>query len=133
MSEAETTRKTADQQQQAFLPPATFEFLLFSLRTQVEMNLGMMYYGPEDQRPEPDLALARHGIDLLGMLQEKTRGNLTMDEKLLLENSLTELRFRYVQAFEEHNRRAAAPAEAVEARTGEAAAEPSATSESPEE
>jgi hypothetical protein len=138
MSEAETTRKTTEQEQQPFLPPATFEFLLFSLRTQVEMNLGLMHFGPEDQRPEPDFGLARHGIDLLGMLQEKTRGNLSMDEKRLLENSLTELRFRYVQAVEEQKRRAAAPAETGEAGTGEAGAgeagaESSANSESSKE
>ncbi|HPQ15604.1 MAG TPA: DUF1844 domain-containing protein [Bryobacteraceae bacterium] len=45
--------------------------------------------------------MARHYIDLLGVLQEKTRGNLTLEEQRYLENSLTELRFRYVQAAEE--------------------------------
>ena len=38
---------------------------------------------------------------MLGVLQEKTKGNLTLEEQRLLENSLTELRFRYVQALEE--------------------------------
>ena len=42
----------------------------------------------------------RHAIDMLGMLAEKTRGNLSMDEQRLIENSLTELRFRFVQAKE---------------------------------
>jgi len=37
----------------------------------------------------------------LGMLQDKTKGNLTLEEQRLLENSLTELRFRFVQALEE--------------------------------
>jgi hypothetical protein len=82
------------------LPPATFEFLAESLRLQAEMQLGLMRLGTEEEPPK-DLDLARHTIDLLGMLQEKTRGNLTLEEQRLLENSLTLLRFRYVQAADE--------------------------------
>ncbi|HUJ22896.1 MAG TPA: DUF1844 domain-containing protein [Bryobacteraceae bacterium] len=83
------------------LPPASFEFLTLSLRTQAEFQLGLLHLGPEAERPKADLDLARHSIDLLGVLQEKTRGNLSLEEQRLLENSLTELRFRYVQALEE--------------------------------
>ncbi len=79
------------------LPPASFEFLAESLRLQAEMQLGLMRLGPEDQ-PPADLDLARHTIDLMAMLQEKTRGNLSLEEQRLLENSLTLLRFRFVQA-----------------------------------
>jgi Domain of unknown function (DUF1844) len=82
------------------LPPASFEFLTESLRLQAEMQLGLMRVGP-DERPPADLDLARHTIDLMAMLQEKTRGNLSLEEQRLLENSLTMLRFRYVQAVEE--------------------------------
>jgi hypothetical protein len=80
------------------LPPATFEFLVFSLRAQAEMQMGLMHFGPEEEKPEPDFDLARHSIDMLGVLQEKTKGNLELPEQRLLENSLTELRFRFVQA-----------------------------------
>jgi Domain of unknown function (DUF1844) len=90
------------------LPPATFAFLVLSLRTQAEMQLGLMQFGEE--KPEPDLALARHSIDMLGMLLEKTRGNLEMDEQRLLENSLTELRFRFIQVSDEVARAAASKA-----------------------
>ncbi len=83
------------------VPPATFEYLTWSLRMQAELNLGLLHAGEEKERPDPDLDLARHFIDLLAMLQDKTKGNLTMEEQLRLENALTELRFRYVQAFEE--------------------------------
>jgi|SRR5579872_2708993 hypothetical protein len=83
------------------LPPASFEFLALSLRTQAELQLGLIHFGPESERPKPDFDLARHSIDLLGMLHEKTKGNLTLEEQRLLENSLTELRFRFVQALEE--------------------------------
>jgi hypothetical protein len=82
------------------LPPASFEFLTESLRLQAEMQLGLMRH-TSDEEPPADLELARHTIDLLAMLREKTRGNLSLDEQRLLENTLTLLRFRYVQAFEE--------------------------------
>jgi hypothetical protein len=80
------------------LPPATFDFLVLSLRSQAEMHLGLLHFGEEKDRPKPNLPLARHSIDMLAMLVEKTKGNLTTDEQRMLENSLTELRFRFVEA-----------------------------------
>jgi hypothetical protein len=59
-----------------------------------------MQFG-QDEKAEPDLPLTRHTIDLMGVLQEKTKGNLELEEQRLLENSLTELRFRFVQVSEE--------------------------------
>lgn len=88
-----------EQKQEEFhvpLPPATFSFLVLSMRAQAEMQLGLMHFGPEE-KPEPDLDLARHTIDMMAILNEKTKGNLSLDEQRLLENSLTELRFRFVQ------------------------------------
>jgi hypothetical protein len=80
------------------LPPPTFEFLVISLRWQAEMQLGLYGVEGEGQPPPRDLEGARHTIDLLGMLQAKTKGNLSLEEQRLLDNTLTELRFRYVQA-----------------------------------
>src|SRR5690348_14598069 len=82
------------------LPPASLEFLVLSLKTQAELHLGLLHFGDEKDRPEPDFRIARHSIDLLAMLQEKTRGNTSLEEQRLLDNSLTELRFRFVQAKE---------------------------------
>lgn len=80
------------------LPPATFEFLVLSLKTQAEMQLGLLRFAEEsEEKPEPQPRLARHTIDMLAMIEDKTKCNLSLDEKRLLENSLTELRFRYVQ------------------------------------
>jgi Domain of unknown function (DUF1844) len=80
------------------LPPPSFEFLVFSLKTQAEMRLGLLSFGVEEgEKEEPDFAAARHAIDMLAMLVEKTRGNLSIEEQRLIENSLTELRFRFVQ------------------------------------
>lgn len=87
------------------LPPATFEFLVVSLKMQAEIRL---FGGDSEDNGGPDLAAARHAIDLLAMLLEKTRGNLSLEEQRLIENSLTELRFRYVQAVEDSAKASAA-------------------------
>jgi len=84
-----------------FLPPATFEFLVLSLKMQAEVQLGLMHFGEEKDRPEPNLPLARHTIDMLALLLDKTKGNLTTDEHRLLENAVTELRFRFVYLSEQ--------------------------------
>lgn len=89
------------------LPPASFSFLVLSLRAQAEMQLGLMHFG-EEEKPQPDLAIARHTIDIMAMLLEKTKGNLSLEEQRMLENSLTELRFRFVQVSEEMKKAPAA-------------------------
>lgn len=105
MSEADPN----PQEQEDFefpLPPPSFTFIVLSLRAQAEMQLGLMHFG-EEQKPEPDLRMARHTIDLMSILLDKTKGNLEMDERRLLENSLTELRFRFVQVTDEVSKAAA--------------------------
>jgi hypothetical protein len=104
MSENETPVSTTQDSEAADtpaeqipVPPATFEYLVATFRFQTEMQLGLIHFGEEKDRPEPNLDLARHFIDLLAMLQDKTRGNLSLEEKRLLENTVTELRFRFVQ------------------------------------
>jgi len=82
------------------IPPPTFEFLVFSLKMQAEMRLGLVNFG-EEKDAAPDLPSARHAIDLLAMIAEKTKGNLSIEEQRLIENSLTELRFRFVQISEQ--------------------------------
>ena len=69
---------------------------------QTQVHLGLLHFREQegDEEPEPNLPLARHSIDMLGMLQEKTKGNLNQEEQRLIENGLTELRFRYIQVFE---------------------------------
>jgi len=101
-NESKQESKQESQQEPARmpLPPASFLFLVLSLRAQCEIQLGLMHYG-EEEKPEPDLELARHTIDLMAMLLDKTKGNLGIEEHRMLENSLTELRFRYVQVSDE--------------------------------
>ena len=87
------------------LPPPSFEFLIESVLMQIQIQLGLFHLREGDEKQEPNLPLAKHSIDMLAMLQEKTRGNLTTDEQRLLENGLTELRFRYVQVADEQKRK----------------------------
>ena len=90
------------------IPPANFLFLVESILMQAQMQLGLLNFGATDEtedQPEPNLPLARHSIDLLAMLQDKTKGNLTVEEQRLVENGLTELRFRYVQIADELKRK----------------------------
>lgn len=107
MSDADTPKseqpetEAAENEQEMFLPPATLDYLIFSLRAQAELQLGLLHFGEEKDRPKPNLRMAQHSIDLLGILQEKTRGNLSLEEQRYLENSLTELRFRFVQVAQE--------------------------------
>jgi len=88
------------------LPPPTFEFLTISLKMQAEMRMGLLNLGEEQEKV--DLPAARHAIDMLAMLLEKTRGNLSLEEQRLIENSVTELRFRYVQVSDTAAKAAAA-------------------------
>ncbi len=101
------------------LPPATFEFLTASLKMQAEVQLGLLHFGEEEERPEPNFPLARHSIDMLAMLVEKTKGNLTVEEQRFLENSVTELRFRYIQVLEQTNKKAGEPAPPDQVAAGE--------------
>jgi hypothetical protein len=92
--------ETQPEDMQMPLPPASFTFFVLSLRAQAEMQLGLMNYGQEEES-KPDLQMARHTIDLMAVLRDKTKGNLSLEEQRMLENSLTELRFRFVQVSEE--------------------------------
>ena len=80
------------------LPKADFAGLALSLATSALFHLGLV---PDPQTGQPgtkNLALARHSIDTLELLQDKTRGNLTSEESQLLADLLTELRVHYVES-----------------------------------
>ncbi len=86
-----------DKQQETPLPEISFINLIFSLSTSVLIQLGEIQ-DPITQQLAKNLPLAKQTIDLIGMLEEKTRGNLTSDEGKILENILYDLRMRYVKA-----------------------------------
>jgi len=78
------------------LPPANFATLVGSLVTQILFALGGVE-DPKTKRRYVDLALAKHHVDMLAVLEEKTKGNLTDDETKLLDRALYETRMQYVQ------------------------------------
>ena len=78
------------------IPPASFTTLVGSLVSQVFMALGG-YEDPRTKRRYVDLELAKHYVDTLAVLEEKTKNNLSEDEKKLLDRSLYEARMQYVQ------------------------------------
>lgn len=77
------------------MPEVTFSTLVLSLGSAALVQLGEVP-DPETGRLEQDVALARHNIDVLEMLRQKTEGNLLDEEKKLLESILYELRMKYV-------------------------------------
>lgn len=91
------------------LPPVNFESFIFNLYNMALFHMG--YSNPETGKLMQDLPGARHAIDTLIMLQEKTKGNLTAPEGNLMENLLYELRMNYLRAAKQAEE---APAEALE-------------------
>jgi hypothetical protein len=78
-------------------PPVDFHTFVLSLGSSALMHLGELER-PGAASTEKDLTLAKHTIDILAMLQQKTRGNLSPAEDKLIESLLYELRLRYVDA-----------------------------------
>lgn len=74
-----------------------FSTLVFSLATSAMINLGLTP-DPATQKTGKDLELAKQNIDILAMLQKKTKGNLTPEEDGLLNGLLTEARLKFVEA-----------------------------------
>lgn len=75
--------------------PASFVSFLMSIASNAASALGMMEHPVTHQR-DVDVELGKHWIDVLGMLQKKTTGNLTPQEKRMLEGLLGDLRMQYV-------------------------------------
>lgn len=78
------------------LPTIDFATFILSLSHSALMHLGEAP-DPETNKIQPNLALAKQNIDLLGLLEEKTKGNLSGDEERLLAQILFDLRMRYVE------------------------------------
>jgi len=76
------------------LPPPSFAGLVQSIVTQILFHLGEL--SARGGEPVVNLDMAKYHIDTLGVLEEKTRGNLTDDERRMLDAALYETRMRYV-------------------------------------
>ena len=94
--EEQPTAEPESQAERAPLPPPNFTLLLLSLVAQARICLGDLD-NPVTKKKQVDIEAAKHHIDMLEMLDAKTSGNLSDEEKKLLDSVLYELRLRYVQ------------------------------------
>jgi len=95
----EKTEKKEEEQDKRTgpLPKGNFAALISTLTTQALFSLGLLQIKGQEER-EPDLALAKYNIDMLETIEEKTKGNLSEEEKKVLENMLNEIRMAYVKS-----------------------------------
>lgn len=98
-------------------PPAmSFDQLVQSVYMTAMMQLGAATH--EGQQPQVDILGARQSIDMLGVLAEKTKGNLTTEETRLLDSALFELRLAFLEITQALARSAAAKSPAAAGRPG---------------
>jgi hypothetical protein len=96
--EQETKEKAAKEEtQRPPLPEANFTSLIFSLSSSALFHFGEIP-DPNTGEKRQDLPLAKHAIDTISMLQEKTQGNLTEEEQKFIDSVLTDLKWRFVKA-----------------------------------
>ncbi len=79
------------------MPDVTFTSFFMALNSSVFCHLGEIA-DPVTGSQQKDMLLAKHTIDTMSMLQEKTRGNLSSEEMELVENILYDLKMRFVKA-----------------------------------
>jgi hypothetical protein len=88
-------QRTAADQEAPPRPPIDFPSYILSYYTQGLVLLGEVP-NPYTNKTEEDVEAARHTIDILSMLEQKTKGNLSQDEQQLLESVLYELRMKFM-------------------------------------
>ena len=86
-----------EESQKIPLPEVSLSSLIFSLSSSALLHLGEIADPQTGERKE-DFALAKHSIDIIAMLKEKTEGNRTEEEEKFVDSILTDLRWRYVKA-----------------------------------
>lgn len=90
----------ADQNTQKKTPTLDFNAFVLSLGSSAIIHLGEAPDPTNEKKGEPNLPMAQQSIDLLALLQEKTRGNLTADEARFLEQMLYDLRILFVSVLQ---------------------------------
>jgi hypothetical protein len=93
--EAETTSATTEGDATQEMPPASFPMLISTLATQAMASMGMLP-DPRTGEASAHKPMAKHFIDTLGILQEKTEGNLAEEEATMLRDTLHQLRMAYM-------------------------------------
>ena len=79
------------------LPEVNFSSLIFSLSSSALLHIGEIA-DPQTGEKRIDLPMAKHSIDIISMLKDKTKGNLDNEEQQFIDSILTDLRLRYVKA-----------------------------------
>ena len=97
-SQEEAEKKDEQQEEPSHgpLPEGNFAALISMLTTQALFALGLLQIKGQEER-KPDLEMAKYNIDMLQVLEDKTKGNLTEVEEAVLVNTLNELRMGYVK------------------------------------
>jgi hypothetical protein len=93
----EKERLAQESAKQEPIPDPSFAELINMIAMQAIVGFGGMT-GPGGERIPPNLEIAKHYVDMLQVLEDKTRGNLTEDEKKLLDQVIYEIRMRYIQS-----------------------------------
>ena len=96
LTEQEQTGDSSSTGGEGQMPPATFEALVSTMATQALFAMGAIA-DPRTGQRVAHLELARHHIDLLTVIEKKTKGNLTEEEESLLTTTLYDLRNSYIQ------------------------------------
>jgi hypothetical protein len=89
--------KVPDKHGRCVMPEVTFPAFVMSLNTSALYHLGELA-DPTTGKRIMDLDLAKHAIDTLALIQNKTKGNLATDEEELLKNILYDIKIRFVKA-----------------------------------
>lgn len=97
--EKETEKEQEETKRAAPLPEINFSSFLLSLSSSTLLHLGEIA-DPQTGGKKKDLALAKQTIDIISLLKEKTKGNLSEEEGKLLEHLLYDLQMRFVKASE---------------------------------
>ena len=97
--EAKKNEKAEKREEKEFtpLPEVNFSSFLLSLSSSILLHLGEIA-DPQSGEKKKDLALAKQTIDIITLLNDKTKGNLTEEEQNLMEHLLYDLRMRFVKA-----------------------------------
>ncbi len=100
VAEPDEPSESAEKIDHGPIPPASLQVLLTTLYSQTMMSLGVIP-NPSTQEAKKDLPMAKHFIDTIEILQQKTVGNTTDDETKMFEELLHNLRMAYVQMSKE--------------------------------
>lgn len=94
--ESKSTVSTSEQTKESQLPEMNFPTFIMSMNASALVHLGVIE-DPATGKKESNMLLAKQTIDILTMIEEKTRGNLTEDEEKMLQSILYDLKIIYVK------------------------------------